>query len=269
MGPPRRHRTRRQYRAPRGYLQRFTADGDRVWAYDKFRARAYRANITAAVGNGPHSVEALDGDLPNAIKCVLDCAEAGRLLDRDARGMMAVHVAAQLLRTRAGREGLTVGLGKVARSAADGLARMARDAGCDDLPRVQSAALLVEHVLVAHTAPALARHYWVVWKNATGQPFYTSGHPIACLAHGRPAGATSPGVVVVYPLSPVYLLAMYDRPYFTVLAGHDGRGAALDRAGVDLFNERQVLGGGRWVFCNEDRFEQAAEVCRRHPWAAG
>jgi hypothetical protein len=79
----------------------------------------------------------------------------------------------------------------------------------------------------------------VVGINDTGQPFYTSDHPVvrrANLTQGgrRLVGVRDPGIEFVFPLDSRHILLIPERAYFADWRRLDNKGAADDQTGARL-----------------------------------
>lgn len=134
--------------------------------------------------------------------------------------------------------------------------------------RITSSALL-DPDFVSTIAGILNSHIWQIGINSTSQPLYTSDAPIVKYGHLSHliagVGFASPGVEIAYPLSPEYILIMYERTFFQDRVVLDGRSFTLTEDNVLYYNSLQVQHSRRQLYCSEDMFALATEMCEKYP----
>jgi hypothetical protein len=111
---------------------------------------------------------------------------------------------------------------------------------------------------------------WVVGVNKTQQPLYTSDQPVVRLAHiDEPSlsneGFVSPGIEVAFPLDSNHLLITRDREAPGGERTNDGSVEEMDDAQVEFYNRMQVEQSRRQVYCREDAFTLASQMCAANP----
>lgn len=123
--------------------------------------------------------------------------------------------------------------------------------------------------LVRAIGSALSNHIWIVVKNTTAQPFFTSDHPVTRVAHRPEAGDgfAAPGVEITFPLDSRHQLVLYERTHFPEYLPFDNRCITTEDAdeAVIHFNTLQVTRSYRWVYCEEERFGLAVKLCEDYP----
>lgn len=129
---------------------------------------------------------------------------------------------------------------------------------------------LFEHSKVEKMARDLARHLWVIGINETEHPFYTSDHPVVRRGNqhvnGSPLiGANDPGIEFAFPLDSRHILLILERTHFAVSARFDRRSVPLPPKMIRDYNELQVLRSNQRIYCANDDFDLAREVCTAHP----
>jgi len=130
---------------------------------------------------------------------------------------------------------------------------------------------LIDWDHIEEMAIELEKHIWVLGFNPTIQPFYTSDNPVIKIPHvfapGRSlSGFRSQGVEVVFPLSSMHTVVMYERRHHANAYAHlENSVHRLNAFDVELYNQAQVKQCYRQVFCSKDEFEQAQGVCKRFP----
>lgn len=116
--------------------------------------------------------------------------------------------------------------------------------------------------------------YWIVGRNRTNQPFFTSDDPVVRdrtpPANDGPAVPPWVGIEYAFPLSSEFILVMMDRYMFSQTA--DTGGANVERmtlemgeVDVERYNALQVVKSTQYVFCRENKFELATRLCSQEP----
>lgn len=132
------------------------------------------------------------------------------------------------------------------------------------------AAQLFDRAKVEGMARDLVRHLWVIGINETEHPFYTSDHPVVrranLHANGSPLiGANDPGIEFAFPLDNRHILLILERTHFAVCAQLDRRSARLPPDMIRDYNALQVLRSNQRIYCANDDFDLAREVCTANP----
>jgi hypothetical protein len=134
------------------------------------------------------------------------------------------------------------------------------------------AMILMDVPLIEEMAEILLRHVWVVAKNPTPSSNYTSDHPIVRRSHVqhpvlKMRGLTSPGIQIVYPLSPQHSLNILERTFWKHLEPfHLGvLPRPMNEEAVRFDNAAQVGESRRFVYCRDNDFGLARELCERCP----
>lgn len=116
----------------------------------------------------------------------------------------------------------------------------------------------------------MERHYWVVGVNNTDHLLYTSDHPVVRRANQmrdgrRLVGIRDPGIEFTFPLDSRHILLILERTHFAEWRKYDNRAIQITTAQVADYNGLQVMRSSQRVFCAEDDFDVAREVCAAHP----
>jgi hypothetical protein len=78
-------------------------------------------------------------------------------------------------------------------------------------------------------------------------------------------GANDVEKMLVFPLDSRHVLLMLERTHFADWRKHDNRGIVLSADQVRGYNGLQVMRSSQRVFCANDDFDLAREVCAAHP----
>jgi hypothetical protein len=275
-------RTKNQHYLPQCLLERFTAEG-RLYVFDKTMGRRfctsprnvasemYFYDLPAGIkGVSVQAVEQhfskLEGQLAEMLRLLTSDLDANRRIPEEARDALAPHLVMLLLRTKEYRTQMT--------QRADFASLMMRRIGKVP-PRIKSQALehakFMFNLRVSESfAAALRRHLWVVGRNDTAHPLYLSDAPIVRIPHreneGCPqTGLTSPGIEIAFPISPRYILLLWERTHFAEVAARDRGIMVLPAEAVRCYNAMQVLSAYQRIFCSADDFDLAREMVRAHP----
>ena len=115
---------------------------------------------------------------------------------------------------------------------------------------------------------------WLVCKNETQIPLYTSDNPFQYVCFSDANGASekteyatirADGVIAAIPLSPRYAIVMYNRNGFPNMVPLEGQIRTWDDDEVTFWNEAQVRGSERLIFCNKNSFEVVRHILKTYP----
>ncbi len=111
----------------------------------------------------------------------------------------------------------------------------------------------------------LLNHIWMIGINETGQPLYTSDHPVVKHQHKDFSGYSSQGIEIVYPLDKRILIILRERNHFFKYKKLDRKLYPLTLQDINYYNALQVFHSNRMVFCSENKFDLAREICKKYP----
>ena len=134
--------------------------------------------------------------------------------------------------------------------------------------------LMFDEAAVIGIAENFWNLYWIVGRNTTSQPFYTSDDPV--VRDRIPPENDGPnvppwvGIEYSFPLSSKFTLVMMDRYMFSKTANTNGenlerRTFDMGEAEVERYNALQVAKSSQYVFCQENKFALAERLCREEP----
>lgn len=292
---------KKEHFVPQFYLRRFAND-DRLNVYDKALGRSFGAHIRDVAS------ERFFYDLPQldefagtsqalekhfhpfeeagaaAIRFLVERAERTRgfHIPRDIRLDLSLYLALQHLRTRETREVIV--------QTGDGVAReLFLDRIRKQFPEISikrewldlesteerrrglHALVLLDEEIRVRIAASFSHCWWVVLRNKTPQPFYTSDQPVA--HHngviGKPLGSPKVGAVgseIAFPLAPGLLLVMFERTAYPHARKQDGRVSDMvDPQHVEYYNSLQVLYSYRQIYSVQSEFALAADMLAESP----
>jgi hypothetical protein len=130
---------------------------------------------------------------------------------------------------------------------------------------------IFDQALVERMSSDIERHYWVIGVNDTPHLFYTSDHPVVRRGNrtaedGRVLlGPRDLGFEFVFPLDSRHVLLILERTYFANWRQHNNMAVLLTAEQVSDYNRLQVMRSCQRVYCAQDDFELARQVCRDHP----
>jgi len=115
---------------------------------------------------------------------------------------------------------------------------------------------------------------WVLGRNDSDYSFYASDNPVQYVCFQNEADTVpgvdyatmnAPGTIVSMPISPKYTIFLYAVNGFKDNGVEDGEIIGLSREEVEFWNEAQVRGSERMIFCQSDQFEFTDSALQRHP----
>ena len=134
--------------------------------------------------------------------------------------------------------------------------------------------LMFDEAAVIGIAENFWNLYWIVGRNTTSQPFYTSDDPVVRdripLENDGPNGPPWVGIEYSFPLSSKFTLVMMDRYMFSKTANTNGENVErrtfdMGETEVERYNALQVAKSTQYVFCKENKFSLADRLCREEP----
>jgi len=118
---------------------------------------------------------------------------------------------------------------------------------------------------IVHNSVLLLQHIWVLLKNTSGKPFYTSDSPVTMRGHLGYIGIAEEGIEIAFPLNPNYMLVLLDRKYHRQALPFDNRLKEIDPAIVTYYHYHQATYCQRYVYSPDDDFADARAACEMFP----
>ncbi|OAI47797.1 hypothetical protein AYO44_08870 [Planctomycetaceae bacterium SCGC AG-212-F19] len=284
-----------QHYVAQGYLRNFADAGESLFAFDKKSQKSFQTAVRnvasekffydlpvsdSTTGGDPQAIEkflaqTVDADFPKAISALIDGVEQQGCIGPALKTPLACFLAVQLTRTRSLRTSLT--------QMSDALISAIRKSGPvstefekrykldEKAAAAVQARFFLDPAAIGQIAAVLSGHFWIVGVSTTGRAFYTSDNPVVKKANASHpvmgmSGLASPGIEIAFPLTPKYVLLLYERTFFGDKVGkHDLRAVGLPDEGVAHCNTMQVLGSRRQVYCPVDDFDLPRDVCKMYP----
>jgi hypothetical protein len=297
-GRKKKQRTEVQHFVPQFILRGFTNASGQMWCYDKLADKSHPTS-TAAAAQERYFYEIPPGSFKNvnvpvnAVENALSAIEGAvaplhaELIRSADFGFVpatftvdyAPFLVLQWMRTRTHRDTMREMTQKMMQSICDDAVKLnfppeiVKKAN----PRVIVEEMVAMHAqrmfdpeLVKRMARDLERHLWIFGINKTEHPFYTSDHPVVRRANlyqgGIPlVGVCDPGVEFAFPLDSRHILLILERTHFAAWRQFDNRSVELSVEQVHDYNSLQVMRSNQRVFCADNDFDLAREVCAAHP----
>jgi hypothetical protein len=295
-GPTKKHRTENQHYVPQLYLRGFTNASGRMFCYDKVSDKAHPTSTAAAaqepyfyeippgsfreftvpVNGAENALSALEGKWGPLHHELIKSADAGRI-SASLTVEYAPFVVMQWMRTKTYRETMREIAQKSMQSLSDDLVALNFPGHAKPKVKVGDKGMAAMHFQklfdpadVPRMAEHLERHYWVVGINKTDHLLYTSDHPVVRRGNtthqGRPCvGVLDPGIEFAFPLDSSHLLLILERTHFAAWKKFDNRSIELSAMQVRDYNGLQVMRSNQRLFCAQDDFDVAREVCAANP----
>lgn len=290
--------TQKHHIVPKTYLRRFSPDGHRLSAFDKFSGaviptnivdvaqKRFFYNVDPALLQGtisPLVIEDYLGRWETFYGRVLDLAEQASelgVLPVGLREVLAFFIQLQTVRTPEFRDRMT----EVFSAGEEAFhARASRDGYRGEMPDLSHLAaftpedaatwqgiLLGDARVMNELAQPLLGLIWYFRRNETTELLYTSDNPVARIAHTEQplvgsGGWTAEGMEVQFPINPRLVLILKERTHFARLADADGQTFVMDHDDVRLCNFQQVSKCLRHVYSADPSFQTAIAACAEFP----
>lgn len=295
---------KKQHYVPQVYLRRFTTNGERLHVFDKLQRdparRIRRSNVRdvahendfydivqevlkpeVRLGHNQKMIENLlsrfDAELGSEVEHLVTTAGKGSI-DPYRRALLARALGIQAVRTRDIRDTIV----ELYQQGYEGLCREFTEKNWPGqghfAPKVQikPAFIPVYHASfmlesgIKTIGKAFFNHTWAIGVNKTRQPLYTSDQPVVRFAHiNDPVlsneGFASPGIEVAFPLDSDHLLIMRDPGAPGGNRANDGSVEDLNDERVAFYNRMQVEQSRRQIYCRDDAFGLASQMCMDDP----
>lgn len=299
-------RVKYQHYVPRFYLEGFQSKSCKLWCYDKMLDKAYQQSPDRLGGERlfydlplaetqlgiPQFLEKWFNPLEANAASVLKswrhklCAAEDFSPTGDELAIMARFMAVQELRTPKSRKAAadiasmaaTVSFYNYLGEKRPDLAKKIGNPFEEiqfELPKESwaytHAKTLIDIPLIEEIAAILLGHIWFVSENTTQWTHYTSDHPVVKYPHAKHpirtmSGFRSPGIQVMYPITPKHCLNLFERTFWKQYEHLHGRlyRKELSKENVEFYYSAQVVNSCRFVYCQQDAFDLAREMCLQH-----
>jgi hypothetical protein len=292
--------TKNQHTVPRCYLRGF-ADGDQRFfsfnkVYEKSNAAGTKGSASAEYfyDLDPASLSNADDDsqwventlarLESRYREVLDAciaeATAGQL-SVDNASYLAQFITLQWMRTVGARKTLVELDEKLKQAEIDRWYAAnhpeltpAKFKRCPGYEAALHANMMFNESIVFGIAEKFWNLFWIVGRNRTEQPFFTSDEPV--VRDRTPPENDSPdvpegiGIEYAFPLNSEFIVVMFDRYMLSQskVLGYEQlerKTGEFSPDDVERYNALQVAKSTQYVFCLEDKFELAERLCQEEP----
>lgn len=290
-----------QHFVQRKYLELF-AGSEKFYAFDKSSCKSFSTNVKnvanerffydipeldAITGESQylekyfHPFEGSAAEIISRLLLSLD-DRSFKILNDEDRKQLSTYFALQYLRTKESRVTSTEVVEKILKEMAFALGgdelsalgikkeHIIAKVNEDKIPSIHAMNILNED-LRDEIAGILHNHIWLVIRNMTDNPLYTSDHPLVKNGHLKDPflsmnGLSSPGIEIDFPLSSKYLISMVDREYFKKYEPWDGKihDVATNDA-IIWYNHLQVNQSYRQIFCSVPDFGLVEEMILKNP----
>ena len=131
--------------------------------------------------------------------------------------------------------------------------------------------MIFDNEAILHFARTFSDHIWLLLKNKTTQPFFTSDNPIGTTEHVHNpymamSGVSSEGVEVYFPLSPDLMLLMFEKKHHRKMLTKSYHIVEIDEPEIiDDYNSRCVMNSSRCVFSQTDDYSIIEKMKAKRP----
>jgi len=272
---------------PRFYLARFVDSTGRLWVFDKTTGRVfettpnkiagenrfYDVDDLRTIGADPQLLEKQLADIESEVYKITENwlylleTKGAVKIPQINREVFSLFMALQLARTAEARIILVQFAKELQR-----IGELNKEYDPEKDARGLHTQLLWDKESVDVTTKKIADCIWIFAKNDSGQSFYTSDNPALVKSLDSRqwllgSDVFEPGMYIVYPLSPIWILYCKDRQPWSKLAKFDGLaspvGFTKDMANHE--NSGQVGRATRFIVSNLPDFEFAREYLGDYP----
>ncbi|HMH42895.1 MAG TPA: DUF4238 domain-containing protein [Pyrinomonadaceae bacterium] len=201
-----------------------------------------------------------------------------KCFNRKQKEAMSFFIALQYIRTREFRNFMAEGAQKFAeavmkfvpREQRDEFAQVSNLGTSKNRKKLSHLNFIVDPDVLSDYSDVLYKHIWVIGLNHTPHALYSSDHPVVRLPHVRRPfrgnmGIACRGIEIALPLSSKHILFLRERSHFKSYEPLEGRCIELSQPNVECYNSLQVTQSHRQVYCENDDFDLARDICARSP----
>ena len=291
-------KTTNQHYVPQFYLKKFDSGNDQIFVFDKFNNRVFPTNVrNVASEKGFYDlperesndlgidISLVDEELkkmedlfPKSLDYVINQVYKKRrrrgLFTEYHKKVMALFLIIQFIRTRENRKLIEDSIdlfGEALLEEFDDLnrAEYSVERGKDMSSLVQAGMIFDEDTLLRFVE-GLLTHIWIIGKNNTENPLYTSDNPVVRTPHYSDpyksySGLGSYGIEIAFPLNSQLILLLFERNAFKNHLDKENKIISLDDENVEYYNSFQVSRSYQRVFCSSNNFKLIREMQQTHP----
>lgn len=124
---------------------------------------------------------------------------------------------------------------------------------------------------ISKIANTFSKHIWLLFKNTTNTPFFTSDNPIGTTGHIKHpyismSGLSSQGVEVYFPIAPDLMLILLEKTHHKIFKSKNRHIIEIDEIDiVNDYNSRCVMNSSRCVFSKTDDFSIIDKMKEKQP----
>ena len=262
----------KQHFVPCCYLANFGISGNdkratEIYAYDTNTFKTQRASVESfAFSNNFYNLDIpnnqkgledffciVEGDYSEILKQVLSLPR-NKTINREQKEALAAQFAIQHIRTKAHRDQYWEILKALAQIVPEAKLKHVYKSKIEYL-RSLHVKEIMSFDSIRFFANLLLDRIWIIWRNETETPFYTSDNPVCTIFHGDPRSSiAAPDVEIYIPLSPSMAVSAYDKSI--IEADRDRAVAGIcDKRIIDGFNLYLLPYCTQFVFSNEESFD--------------
>ena len=267
--------TKKQHYVPCCYLAFFGANGNEkrksiIYAYDITTKAVISGTVESfAFSNSFYDIDFVDqklieqffakveGDLVEVLKTI-DEHFSMRIMSLEQKDMLSAHLALLFVRTKKQRDRYDMIIQQMDKAIPNVLKPVLYDDYKERLREIHTMDILSFKTATFMTNLLMDRK-WILWKNETSVPFYTSDNPVCIIYHEREtASIISPSVEIYIPLSPDTALSAYHKDINPSIGDRSVAGIRDIRI-VDSFNNYLMADCSRFIFSNKNTFDSYKE----------
>jgi len=201
-----------------------------------------------------------------------------KCFNRKQKRAMSFFIALQYIRTKEFRNFMAEGAEKFAKAVmkfippeqTDEFEQYSKVATAKNRKKLSHLSFIVDPDVLSEYSDVLYKHIWVIGLNHTTHALYTSDHPVVRLPHVRRPfrgnmGIACRGIEIALPLSSRHILFLRERSHFKSYEPLEGRCIELSEVNVECYNSLQVMQSDRQVYCANDDFDLARDICEKSP----
>lgn len=289
-----------QHYVPRCYLRNFSNAREQIWVYDKLEDKVFQSHIGGVAcekffydserlekETGEEQfiekvLGILEDEAAKVFRQIIEKLNENRFsrLHPQERYFLAHYIAVQMLRTKEERVQLEQMFNQFSKFVHSHVSEEMKATAPNMVPPVEmdserlaeiQGLLLSNPEMLKMHAEILDSHFWVILRAFPGCEFITSDHPVGKKANiHKPfrsmSGIASPGIEIVFPLSPDYCVCLLERTFFKdklkkIKKSENKVDQLMHPANMEYYNYFQICHSTRFLFSDNDNFAFAKKVC--------
>jgi hypothetical protein len=274
-----------QHYVPILYLKKFTADLKSIHVFDKFTGKRFVSNVDSVAcekyfydlkeeRDNNHATQQIEKNLGKLetkwqilLQTLVEDINQNNILNTVYKSDLSLLLSVLLLRTKECRESTKEFLGKTGSQMSQVIAHDLFPQYSEEVINGTKLVIVDDYLADIHMqavfnddvalniAKLLQNHIWVIIRNVTPIPLYTSDNPVVFFPHDRNGKIANAGIAS-------YGIVLFERTFHKDKERLEGKVINRNSEYIQYANQLQFIGSYRFLFSIDNNFS-LARYCRK------